>query len=244
MDLEIHLDPHTHSHIHSHITDSSTLSLQVIENKGYSEGFMLDPREFQYNRIFNGNFENGGRFYAGFQNLKREERATLRIDGEPISELDYKSLHPTMLYHINHIQPPKDIYSILENIPREAYKLAVLVVLNADNRAKATGKLNLELWIEGITLPDGVKSNEVIKTLMNHHEPLDKYFFSGIGTYLQFRDSQIANEIMLHFAKLDKPCLSVHDSFIVKEQDEDLLRQQMEDAYFKHFGFIPKIDKK
>ncbi len=59
-----------------------------------------------------------------------------------------------------------------------------------------------------------------------------------------FKDSQLAEEIMLHFAKQDKPCLSVHDSFIVKEQDEDKLRQVMISIYKKHFEFEPKIEKK
>ena len=40
-------------------------------------------------------------------------------------------------------------------------------------------------------------------------------FFKGLGNQLQFEDSEIAEGIMLHFAKMDAPALPIHDSFIM-----------------------------
>ena len=36
-----------------------------------------------------------------------------------------------------------------------------------------------------------------------------------MGNKLQFEDSQLAEKVMLHFAKQDIPVLPVHDSFII-----------------------------
>ncbi len=228
-------------------TGTGTTSNMFLNDSDYQQKYtILDSREFQFNRIFNNNFAYNGRFYAPFQNLLKIERATLRIDTEPTVELDYKALHPTMLYHQNNLTPPEDMYGELSNIPREAYKLAVLKVINADNRNDAISSLNEDIRDGNLFLPEGIKTNNVVDILIEHHKVLEnkKCFFSGKGRNLMNRDSQIANEIMLHFAKLDKPCLSVHDSFIVKEQDEDELRYVMTDIYRKNFKHDIKIDKK
>ncbi len=209
----------------------------------YQQDVELNKKEFQFNRIFNHNFAYNGRFYASFQNLRREERATLKIDNEPTVELDYKSLHPTMLYHQRNLTPPDDMYGELSDIPRDSYKIVVLVVLNADSRNSAVWSLNKKI-LDGDIFLSGIKTNHIVDKIAEHHEPIKKYFFTGRGRNLMNRDSRIANEIMLHFAKLDKPCLSVHDSFIVKEQDEDELRTVMNDIYRKHFKHDIKIEKK
>jgi hypothetical protein len=51
-------------------------------------------------RIFNrGSFSNGGRFYGTWwQQIPKEIRPQLLIDGEPTIEHDYPQLHPNMLY--------------------------------------------------------------------------------------------------------------------------------------------------
>jgi hypothetical protein len=41
------------------------------------------------------------------------------------------------------------------------------------------------------------------------------HFGTGIGLRLQRVDSDIAEQVMLHFADQGIPCLGVHDSFIV-----------------------------
>ena len=43
-------------------------------------------------------------------------------------------------------------------------------------------------------------------------------------------DSQITELIIQNFLNKDKPILSVHDSYIVQEQDTESLLKQMEEA--------------
>lgn len=51
-------------------------------------------------RVFNnGSWKQGGRFYGGFwQQIPREYRRHIRIDGFPTVEVDYRSHHPVLLY--------------------------------------------------------------------------------------------------------------------------------------------------
>ena len=49
--------------------------------------------------------------------------------------------------------------------------------------------------------------------ILERHKPIRHMFFCGIGNSLQYRDSMIAEQVMLYFAKRDIPVLPVHDSF-------------------------------
>jgi hypothetical protein len=55
----------------------------------------------QYKRVFSNSLELGGRFYnivGGVQVMKQEDRKRIMINGEKVVELDFKALHPSILY--------------------------------------------------------------------------------------------------------------------------------------------------
>ncbi|MBK1695646.1 hypothetical protein [Rhodovibrio salinarum] len=101
-------------------------------------------------RIFNQSFARGGRAYAlgaSWQSMPGEDRREMRIDGEPVIEVDYKALHPTLLYAKAGLEPPADPYDIpgwtdedRDLIPRSyrgLVKLGMLIVINAKNKQSA-----------------------------------------------------------------------------------------------------------
>jgi hypothetical protein len=52
--------------------------------------------------------DRGGRFYgAWYQNIPKEYRQHIMIDGAPTMELDYSALHPNLLYYHAGVDPPK-----------------------------------------------------------------------------------------------------------------------------------------
>ena len=63
-----------------------------------------------------------------------------------------------------------------------------------------------------------------------------------MGNRLQFRDSQLAEQIMLRFAKKDIPVLPVHDSFIIIRGLYSELVNVMHDEFEKMFGVPICID--
>jgi hypothetical protein len=215
----------------------------------------LEAHHLCYDRIFNHNWDNGGRFYADFQNLERAERGSIWIDGQPTVELDFSSLHPTMLYHMSGHALPGKPYQV-EGVSlgnRDAAKVALLCVFNAADRRSATSAIIKELRERSIVLKDRLRVRDLIDRLLTAHEPIAKHFFSGVGTRLQFLDSEIAVRILTAFAARSKPCLGIHDSFLVRAEDEDLLRATMEAAYqevlrgetYKFYGdWVPGITRK
>jgi hypothetical protein len=91
--------------------------------------------------------------------------------------------------------------------------------------------------------PPGIKFSQTGKTwkqlrdmIMNRHEPIRHMFFCGMGNNLQYRDSMIAEQVMLHFAKNDIPVLPVHDSFIITAGLFVDLLEVMEKEFKKQIG--------
>ena len=68
------------------------------------------------------------------------------------------------------------------------------------------------------------------------HEPIAKYFFTGMGLKAMNADAKIALDIIAHFANDDIPILAIHDSFIVQRQYKFRLRKAMLLAYRKQTG--------
>jgi hypothetical protein len=81
--------------------------------------------------------------------------------------------------------------------------------------------------------------------ILSAHKPISDQFFKGIGNKLQFKDSCIAERIMLNFADLDAPTLPVHDSFICHHgyAETGEIEETMRKAFFEEMGeHISKVD--
>lgn len=85
-------------------------------------------------RIFNRNMDLGGRFYGHYQNIPSADRQRILIDGEATVELDYRSVHITLLYSLEGLSVSGDPYLIEghEN-KRRAIKSMCLRLVNSDN---------------------------------------------------------------------------------------------------------------
>ena len=95
-----------------------------------------------------------------------------------------------------------------------------------------------------ITLPSGVKIEEIIEAFEKKHEAIKDWFFSGRGRELQYWDSVVAVRILLKLAAEGVACLPVHDSFVVSEPNARGLRYVMNEAFFEVTGRYPKMDTK
>ena len=140
-------------------------------------------------------------------------------------------------------------------------KKAINTLINARSEKKALQSLldgrkmsseTRELFLRaGILYIKGkkVKQNrelvrELIAKVKAKHAPISEYFGTGAGVKLQKIDSDMAARIILRLWRKGIGCLSLHDSFIVEEQNERELLSQMELAYYEKFSLPPMIDKK
>ena len=74
---------------------------------------VLYPSMTSVYRVFNRDFQHGGRFYGGWwQNAKSKDRKYLRINGQPTVELDYSQLHPRLTYRMAGKPLTGDAYDI------------------------------------------------------------------------------------------------------------------------------------
>lgn len=213
--------------------------------------------EGQLYRVFNSkDLSCGGRFYgAAYQYMNEEARKHLLLDGEETIELDYSGLHIRMLYNREGIDYSGDPYSFVKRDDplRGVYKLAALIIINSESFPNAIGALKYELIRKSKKLFGFQISKEefnyviksfgidnladILKTMMEQHKSISKYFLQGEGVYLQNMDSQIADNVLYHFTRKDIPCLCIHDSFIVPQSFKDELESVMKEEYRKEMGF-------
>jgi hypothetical protein len=189
-------------------------------------------------RVFNnGSFDLGGRFYGpSWQALPKAWRARILIDGEPMVELDFGSLHPRMAHQLlEGVEGPQDCYASI-NPDREIAKRAVSAMLNMENgTSRPPGWFRVE--------DAGMRWPTLAKAAQEALPGIARHLGTGAGLRLQRVDSDIAEAVMLHFASRNIPCLGVHDSFIVAARYADELEAVMRAAYHSRIGFEPVISR-
>jgi hypothetical protein len=203
-------------------------------------------------RIFTQDFNQGGRFYRGFETqIKKELRPYITINGEPTSELDYSSYHIRMIYHLDNKRCPEDPYVVYEGLDpeegRDYYKTMVAACLNCTNESTVLNtmrqyirKHNLMENFSGLTNKEIKKGLDL---LIKHNRKVAGHFFKGEGLKYHKIDSEIANDILMYFTRRNPPVLvlCVHDSFIVPANHEDELRWTMNHFYRVKVRKQPKI---
>ena len=195
-------------------------------------------------RIFNNNsFEDGGRFYHGWwQEISKEYRKNITIDGKRTVEVDYSSIHFRILYAEQGIDIGDDDPYIIEGYEdsRDEIKIALNIILNAETKNKAIYAIFNHDDID----IDKKTAKDIYKKLEKEHPKIKQYFGSGRGIKLQYKDSQIAEQVMLNLARDNIVCLPVHDSFIVRLSHQIDLLEEMDKAFKDIVGVDSKRDKK
>jgi hypothetical protein len=190
----------------------------------------------------NGSFEDGGRFYTGYhgyQSCKREERKTITINGCATVELDYSGLHPHLLYAKVGIQAEGDQYSVVHSDPalRPVLKTALLALLNASSEKEMVRAGNYNLFkdrnIYMLMKEYKISMKDILEMFKSVHKPISQYFCSGHGVKLMNIDSEIAKMVLLKFSEINEPCLCIHDSFIVRNENKNMLKDIMIESYTK-----------
>ncbi len=199
-------------------------------------------------RVFsNGSFDEGGRFFGPWwQNLEKELRKYIFIDGESTVELDYSALHAILLYAREGIRYIQDPYEYADPDLRDHLKLVLLCSLNASDKAVSIKAIRQEMRRDPDTYPQekvkGKKLNGVVEEFLLHHAPISKYFYTGIGTQLQNLDSRIAESVMLELMEWGTFALPVHDSFVCCQIDAPRVLQCMKNAFALHVnGHFPSV---
>lgn len=226
----------------NHYVDVASLEHPYFVNKDENnEGhkkpiiYPVDQLQKFTRRIFGRNdWKCNGRWHGGFwQNLKKHVRRDILIDDEPTDEIDYSGLHPSILAIEAGETLTGDRYDlggqVCDNISisdqRKTVKGLVLIAINAANRQQTFAAFHKD--------NKGYKTEDLKKLLdafIEKYPFLENSICSDQGIRLMNVDSNITAHILKEFVELKKPILPIHDSYIVKKEDVDLLRAAMSRA--------------
>ena len=192
-------------------------------------------------RIFNNErWDHGGRFYGGWwQRIPEKWREQIRIWNSPIQERDYKGLHISLLYKIEHETMVGDPYVLddYENTDemRSFLKKALLSAINAKNIGEAVKVLNMEINFDldtyGWIRDEKIDLKKLIIALRDKHPKIKDHFFNAKGIELQNIDAIMAQNIIDKFTSEGIPVLCIHDSFIIRADKAEALEKQMTIAF-------------
>jgi len=233
-------------------TLSAAANLQKINDLLSAHNIVIGPdynihRKYLH-RVFNFDFNHGGRFFGSdWQRLNSSKRQLIKIDNSPVIELDFKSLHPTMLYALKGIQLEGDAYKLEEYSSkiRDFLKMVMLIRINTESDVHAIRAIQGLINKRKIEKPSEVNSlKKLIQAFMEKHGPIRDLFDNDTGLKLQRLDSDICEAVLMEFYEKDIPVLSVHDSFIVGKDYESELLQAMESAFVNKFNKKCDISKK
>lgn len=201
-------------------------------------------------RIFNRNMKRGGRFYAmgmSWQNIKAEARKRLTIGGEPVVELDYRNLHPAILYAEVGVTMPADCYTI-DGWPRKLVKVGVLTLINAPTIHKARHAIAHSPRMAEMVEPGSQealrKADALIAAIKLLHRSIAGAFHSDAGARLMQIDAAIAEAVMKIMLVQGIVILPIHDSFLVPASQSDRLEEAMLEAAHEVGIYALEVDAK
>ena len=206
-------------------------------------GFMRDV--FITRRTFTDeSWQLGGRLFGGgFQQLSKEDRKRITINGEPVVELDIKSCHATMAFaHVGidwYAQSNQDLYSRLEEEgwPRDVVKKAFNIMMNAPSRSSAVGSLKDQQIKTGFLFNDGMTdfkgwSSHLVRSIEDAYPELKDVFYAELGNHFMNKEGNICMAIAEWAVREQVPVLTIHDSFICPTSNA----YELEQVIGVHFG--------
>ena len=198
-------------------------------------------KKFTRRTFSRGSFKLNGRWNGGFwQQLSKELRKNIFIDGSPTIEADYSGLHPNLLaleFDGSFDGDPYTIDKQLMDNQRQVMKGLLLKVINA--KSIDSGIRAFQTDEHGYKKQDLV---ELLDAYVEQYPFMRQAIGSDKGISLMYTDSQIVAEVIKSFVAEDIAILPIHDSFIVREEDDEFLRQEMYNACTKVVGTTLNFD--
>lgn len=190
-------------------------------------------------------FDLGGRLFGGWWgNLAKDRRHAIRIEGEPIADLDFRAMFVRLAYLEAGVTPPgdnEDLYAFpgfSEADQREGIKKTVLAML-----FRTTPLVRLPQDARDL-LPPRTTAAQVRKAILTAHPALANVFETGIGLRLMFLESQILVAALLKLESQGIVALPMHDGLMCAKSKAALVKLAMEDAAEEIVGYRLPIARK
>jgi len=243
----------------AHTDKSKNMEAEMKELNQFLVSFELEGAGFAgYRRLFHEgdvkgfDFQWGGRIYGvgdySYQNMKKSERPNLRIDGEPIVEIDINASYLSILHGISGYPLPErdDLYDI-GGIDRTIIKAWVSSTIGHHSFHTRWPKNAIdELKDAGVDKPDSLTMKSLQPTILEYF-PMLTDWPSGQVTWadLMFIESEVIIGTMVELMRsFGVPCFSVHDSIIVRRIDQKIALDTLRNQFVNRVGIEPRLKVK
>jgi hypothetical protein len=219
---------------------------------------------YAFRRIFNnGNderhgYRQGGRIYGlgrSYQNMRKEERRYIRINGEPIVEIDIKCCQPTILAALmgKPFEPNFFPYDGTE-FDRDILKMFITQTLGGTGEANRWSSDSNEKWAK-----INSKRGRVTYPRLQQAAPFGKVRAAAIKRWpligewknihykwydLQFIESEVILKAT-HFLATERDicALPLHDALLVPQTKADEAERVLSQCFVEVVGVVPTISR-
>ncbi len=186
-------------------------------------------------------FDLHGRIFGGFwHHLPKEQRHGIRLNGQPIVEMDFSSMFPRLAYIEAGEEPPggdEDLYAGVD-MPRDAAKIAMSALLWRNGPMRRLPDKLKEL------LEPGWNGHRVTAALAHKHSAISGMFGTGCGLRLAYLESRVLMSALLKLVSKDLIALPLHDGLLCERGHEAACRSAMEQASEEVLGKRLPVGKK
>lgn len=201
-------------------------------------------------------FNKGGRLYGDFQDMRREARRNILIDGQPVVELDLKASQLTILYGITKTPMPEGDPYCIDGMPRSIVKAIVTAMIGLGHTTirrwptESKKRLMDELGGKQPMTPKTFGKLYPIKAtaaMVLKRHPVLHHLSPGRLDWadLQFIESEVLISTILELGeKYDIAALPIHDSIIVPKAEDEWAHICLGDSFKGLVGRRPIIEVK
>lgn len=190
-------------------------------------------------------YELGGRLYgAWWMYCKKRVRQCITINGQRTRELDYKALHPTLLYALAGETMAADPYdtSILPSgfadheKARNLMKMFFMMLINCKDKASAAKALQTEIRFNPERYPPIENIHPYFSDILYRyralHAPIQDSFFSEQALRLQNIDGKITMHLIKSLMNREEPIpiLTIHDSYVYDFNHYEIVHENMRES--------------
>ena len=200
----------------------------------------------------NRSYKLGGKYYGPcLQNLSKELRGKIKINGAETVELDFNAMHLHLLYcKVNkkltdYIPEGIDAYQ-LPNRNRKIVKTSFTCCINnncnKDNVNYVVSRSLVKKYPE--IFVKNTNYRNILEELGSYHPEVRQFFYAQIGNEISNMESKVSDYIIGKLTKKNILVLNIHDSFIVSIAYKDILLNTMTDSFkYLKYSSIPRVSQ-
>ena len=201
-------------------------------------------------------FNKGGRLYGDFQDMIREARRNIRINEQPVVELDLKASQLTILYAVTKTPMPEGDPYYVDGLPRSVVKAIVTAMIGlghnnimrwpTESKKRLMDELGGEKQMTYKTFSKVYPITATAAKVLKRH-PVLHHLSPGKLDWadLQFIESEVLISAILQLGEdCGIPALPIHDSIIVPEKDVVIGRMCLSGAFNRKVRRTPVIEIK